>query len=131
MRRFGVLWMDRDAIAPAFELDGAFDDVVVRLEPGASDAAVIESLDRILEPYGGLGAVTRKTQPSALHVVARARSAPRARDARADHLPRVAAFLVNVVLSRVVGLQRGRSRRSRRSATRTARSAFTSASSSP
>ncbi len=107
MRRLGVLWMDRDAIAPAFQLDGAFDDLVVRLEPGASEAAVTESLDRILEPYGGLGAVTRKKHPSAFML---SQELDQLR-ALATLVPiiflAVAAFLLNVVLSRVVGLQRG------------------------
>lgn len=107
MRRLAVMWMDRDAIAPAFELDGAFDDVVVRLEPGASEAGVIERLDTMLAPYGGLGAVPRKRQPSAMML---AQELDQLR-AIATLVPAiflgVAAFLLNVVLGRVVGLQRG------------------------
>lgn len=107
MRRLAVLWMDRDAVAPAFELDGAFDDVVVRLEPGASEAGVIGQLDKVLAPYGGLGAVPRKRQPSAFML---AQELDQLR-AIATLVPAiflgVAAFLLNVVLGRVVGLQRG------------------------
>ena len=35
-RAFVVIWMLRRAIAPAFQLEGAFNDVAIRLEPGAS-----------------------------------------------------------------------------------------------
>ncbi len=107
MRRIAVLWMDRDAIAPAFQLDGAFDDVVARLEPGANDLAVTEAVDRMLAPYGGLGAVPRRKQPSAFML---AQELDQLR-AIATLVPLiflgVAAFLLNVVLSRVIGLQRG------------------------
>jgi putative ABC transport system permease protein len=107
MRRLAVLWMDRDAIAPAFQLDGAFDDLVLRLQPGASDAAVIDRVDRLLAPYGGLGAVPRRKQPSAFML---AQELDQLR-ALATLVPAiflgVAAYLLNVVLSRLVGLQRG------------------------
>ena len=32
-RRFGALWMSRDAVGPAFDMDGAFNDVVLSLAP--------------------------------------------------------------------------------------------------
>src|SRR5690606_30117773 len=51
-RLYGVLWMGRDALAQAVDQDGAFNEVVVRLTYGASEAAVIEALDALLEPYG-------------------------------------------------------------------------------
>ena len=40
-RRFGVLWMSRDALGPAFDMDGAFNDVALTLAPGAVEADVI------------------------------------------------------------------------------------------
>ena len=58
-RRFGVLWMSREAIGPAFEMEGAFNDVVLTLAPGASEPEVIARLDRLLDRYGGLGAYGR------------------------------------------------------------------------
>ena len=63
-RRFGVLWMPETALAPLFNLDGAFNSVSLRLLPGASETAVIEALDDLLEPYGGTGAYARKDQLS-------------------------------------------------------------------
>jgi putative ABC transport system permease protein len=105
-RRFGVLWMSRDAIGPAFQMDGAFDDVVLALAPRASAAAVIAELDRLLERWGGLGAYGRADQISHRFLS----------DEIAQNrifgvvLPAIflgiAAFLLNVVLSRLVGMQR-------------------------
>ena len=37
-RRFGVVWMGRDAMAPAFGMDGAFNDVVLALAHGRARA---------------------------------------------------------------------------------------------
>ena len=63
-KRFGVLWMTREALGPLFNMEGGFNDVVVSLAPGASEAAVLDRLDRLLEPYGGLGAYGRDDQIS-------------------------------------------------------------------
>ena len=105
-RRFGVLWMSRDAMGPAFNMDGAFNDVVLALAPRANEAEVIGRLDRILERYGGLGAYGRRDQLSHRFLsdeIAQNRIS-------GTVLPAiflgVAAFLLNIVLSRLVSLQR-------------------------
>lgn len=105
-RRFGVLWMSRDAMGPAFDMDGAFNDVVLTLAPGASEAEVIAEVDRLLERYGGLHAVGRDNWVSHRFLS----------DEIAQNrifgtvLPAiflgVAAFLLNIVLSRLVATQR-------------------------
>ena len=64
-RRFGIFWMDRRALASAFNMEGAFNDVAVGLVPGASEAQVIDALDELLEPYGGRGAFPQSQQASA------------------------------------------------------------------
>ncbi|MFL5248295.1 MAG: ABC transporter permease [Myxococcales bacterium] len=103
---FGVFWMDRDVLARAFRKEGSFDDVVLRLSPGASAEAVIERLDRILDPFGGTGAHARDHQPS--HRVLETELRQLRVDATVAPLVflLVAAFLVNVVLSRLIGTQR-------------------------
>jgi putative ABC transport system permease protein len=63
-RFFAVLWVDRSAAEAAFDLKGAFNDVAVSLAPGADAKMVIADLDRILEPYGSVGAVEARDQPS-------------------------------------------------------------------
>jgi len=105
-KRFGVLWMSREAMGPAFDMDGAFNDVVLSLSPGGSEAEVIARLDRLLERYGGLGAIGREDQISNRFIT----------DEIAQNrvfgtvLPTiflgVAAFLLNIVLSRLVSTQR-------------------------
>ena len=59
-RFYAVLWVDRSAAEAAFDMKGAFNDVVVSLAPGADPKQVIDELDRLLEPYGSVGAIARR-----------------------------------------------------------------------
>lgn len=105
-KRFCVLWMDRGAVAPIFQMEGAFDDLVLRLQPRASEAGVIEALDRLLGPYGAFGAVGRSKQISHSMLEGELQQL----EGMAIWIPAlflfVAAFLLNVVLTRLVYLQR-------------------------
>ena len=105
-RRFGVLWMSREALGPPFQMEGAFNDVALTLAPGASEAEVLTRLDSLLEPYGGLGAYGRADQISHRFL-----SDELAQDrVTGIFVPTiflgVAAFLIHVVLTRLVSTQR-------------------------
>ena len=63
-QRYGVLWMGRSALAAAYNMEGAFNDLVFTLAPGAVGADVLDAVDRLIAPYGGAGAMPRKDQPS-------------------------------------------------------------------
>lgn len=104
--RFAVLWMVRDRIAPALDLDGAFNDVVLELQPGANEAAVLDELDRVLEPWGGRGAVPRALQGSHYVLHGEIEGLRSWTTVVPTIFLGVAAFLLNVVLSRLVLLQR-------------------------
>jgi putative ABC transport system permease protein len=56
-RRFGILWMGHQALAAAYDLKGAFNNVSLVLERNANTAQVVQQLDRVLERYGGVGAL--------------------------------------------------------------------------
>ncbi len=103
--RLPVLWMDRDVLAAAFRMEGAFNDLAVGLRPGASEAAAIDALDRVLARWGGLGAYGRARQPSNHMLDGELTQL----SGMALLLPSiflgVAALLVNLVLSRLVHLQ--------------------------
>ncbi|MCA9618174.1 MAG: ABC transporter permease, partial [Myxococcales bacterium] len=104
--RFAVLWLDRDMLATAFNMEGAFNDVVFALQPGASRPAVLAAVDRVLEPHGGVGAVPRDKQASSYFVDGELMQL----EAMGTSIPAiflaVAALLINIVLSRMVHLQR-------------------------
>ena len=105
-QRFGVMWMDRAVLAPAYDMDGAFNDVAFTLAPGASVDDVIERVDAILRPYGGRGAYPRDDQPSHALITEEFRGLA----SMATLLPAiflaVAAFLLNIVVTRMIALQR-------------------------
>ena len=104
--RFAVLWMDREAVASAFRMEGAFNSAVLALQPGASGPAVLAEVNRLLDPYGGLPAVGRDRQPSNELLEEELEQL----NVWATVVPliflAVSAFLVNVVLARLVELQR-------------------------
>src|SRR5690606_28331595 len=106
-RRFGIFWMERRALAAAFDMEGAFNDVSLDLAPGASVDEAIARLDRLLEPYGGLGAIPRAMQPSAWQLEAEITQLGTPGLATPPIFLGVAAFILNVALTRALALQRG------------------------
>ncbi len=105
-RRFGVIFMRRSALEGPFDMDGGFNSLVATIDPAAGIDAIIDKIDDLLKPYGGLGAIERDDQIS---------------DAFLDHellelrsmalvIPPiflfVSAFLVNMILSRLISLER-------------------------
>ena len=104
--RFSVIWMNYRALAVAYDMDGAFNDVCVDLSPGANPETVIEGMDRLLSRYGAGGAFLRKEQPSAQRLDDELRVLHSLAVAYPLVFLSVAAFMVNAVLARIVRLQR-------------------------
>ena len=104
---FAVIWMLEDAVAASYQMEAAFDDVVIDLMPGADESGVLDGVDRILEPYGGLGAVGRSLQQSNYFLSQELQGLEQMADVVPVIFLAVAAFLLNVVLSRLIHLQRG------------------------
>lgn len=105
-RHYGVFWLSKNASEAAFGMVSAFNNVVLKLSPTANRDEVITQLDRLLLPYGGLGAQQRDEQLSnrflrnefvQLHFLATVVPAI---------FIAVAAFLLNMVIARLIVLQR-------------------------
>lgn len=105
-RRFGVMWMRREALEAAFRMEGAFNDVSLRLGPGAREKDVIDAVDRLLAKYGCTGSYGRGDQLSHRFL---------SDEIRQDRVTgifvpaiflAIAAFLTNAVLTRMVTRQR-------------------------
>ncbi|MEQ8847752.1 FtsX-like permease family protein [Botrimarina sp.] len=105
-RRFGVFWMQEQALETAFDMEGAFNDLAIGLARDANVAEVIERVDRLLEPYGGVGAYGRKDQLSHLLLQSDIDGLRVHATVAPTIFLAVAAFLLNVVLARVLALQR-------------------------
>ncbi len=105
-KRFAVLWMDRRALEAALDMDGAFNSAAFRLAPGAGTEAVLAAIDRELARYGGLGAYARENQLSHRFLEHEFKQLGTMAWLFPAIFLSVAAFLLNVVVSRVVGMQR-------------------------
>jgi putative ABC transport system permease protein len=105
-RRFGVMWMNREALGTAFNLDGAFNNVVLSLAPQADEAKIIARLDDLFAEYGGLGAYNRDDQTSH-HFVSNEIAELKVTSTLIPAIfLSVTAFLIHLVLSRLVSTQR-------------------------
>ena len=105
-KRFGVLWMGREALGNAYDLDGAFNNVVLSLSRDANEEDVIDRLDNLLKPYGGGGAYGRENQLSHRFLIEELSHLSHLASIFPILFLGVAAFLLNVVISRLVTMQR-------------------------
>lgn len=118
LRGFGIFWIDREVLAAAYDMEGAFNRLAIKLAPTAAaagatagtaenqEAQVLADLERVLAPWGGRDPRGRRDQTS---------HAMLDNEIKEQHvmgtvLPAiflgVAAFLLNVVVSRLVATQR-------------------------
>lgn len=105
-KRFGVFWMNERDLATALNMDGAFNNVILDVAPGADARKVMAEVDRILEPYGGLTAYGREDHASALQLNDELRVLNGLSVAFPTVFLSIAAFMSSAVLSRLVRLQR-------------------------
>lgn len=105
-RGFGVFWVDREVLSAAYDMEGAFNHLAIQLAPQASQRSVMEAVARLLSPYGGREARGREDQTS--HAMLD--NEIKEQRVMGTVLPAiflgVAAFLLNVVVSRLVATQR-------------------------
>src|SRR5688500_10749729 len=105
-RRFGVFWTARQTLAGAFAMEGTFNDVVLTTSHGANRRRIIDEIDHILAPYGSLGAYGREGQTSDVFLTSELAQLRTTGTAVPVIFLGVAAFLLHIVLSRLVRTQR-------------------------
>jgi putative ABC transport system permease protein len=100
------MWMSREVLEAAYDLDESFNSIAIKLRYNASVEPVLQGIDKMLEPYGGVSAITRKDQISnwfIMNEIAQQKS-------MATILPSifilVSVFLTNMVLSRLIATER-------------------------
>jgi len=103
---FGILWMEHEALANAYDMDGAFNDVTFSLQRGAAIEEVLQQVDLLLDRYGGLGAFARKDQLSHMLLESDIEGLRTMGLIAPTIFLCVAAFLLNVVMTRLTTLQR-------------------------
>ena len=105
-KRFGIFWMGHTQLAAAFDMDGAFNDVTLSLMLGATEEEVIRRTDQLTASYGGVGAYGRDEQLSHRYLSDEIRQLRGMGRVAPTIFLSVAAFLLNVVLSRLIKTQR-------------------------
>lgn len=103
---FGVLWMPQTTLAAAYDMEGAFDNVTLKLNPGANEDDVIDRLDDLLERYGSRGAYGRDRQVSNSFIDSELTQLKTSATILPPIFFGIAAFLVGMVISRIVALER-------------------------
>ncbi len=105
-RRFGVAWMNRRALAEAYDLHHAFNEALILHSPGGRQQSLIETLDRLLKPYGSPGAYGRDQQVSDQFLSNEIQQLKVMGRLLPPIFLLVAAFLLNMVISRIIDTER-------------------------
>lgn len=106
-KTYCILWMRRQPLEAAYNMKGAFNQVAAMLEPGGRVEDAIAALDAILRPYGGLGAHGRKDQISHRYLSEEFKQLEQMATIFPIIFLSVAAFLLNVVVGRLLATERG------------------------
>lgn len=105
-KRYGLFWMNRKALANAYDMEGAFNDVSLKLQRGASAEEVIDRVDVLLERYGCRGAIPRRLQTSHWYIDNELKQLRSSGFFVPAIFFAVAAFLLHVTLNRLISVQR-------------------------
>lgn len=105
-RRFGVLWMQREPLSAALAMRDGFNEALVRLAPGASPQDTIRRLDAASAHYGPLGAYGRDLTVSDRFLSSEIDQLATTVEILPPIFLAVAAFLLNILLARLVDTER-------------------------
>ncbi|MEQ9407418.1 MAG: ABC transporter permease [Fuerstiella sp.] len=105
-RRFGLFWVPQTQLEAAFDMEGACNDISLTLMRGANEADVIRQLDDLLAAWGGIGSYGRSDQMSHRFITDEITQLRAMGLVTPIIFMSVAAFLLNMVMSRVIAMQR-------------------------
>ena len=105
-RRYGVIWMPREQLAAAFNMEGAFNQLNVQLAADANLQQVVDKIDRLTRRYGGTGTYDREDQPSHRRVADEIQQMGTMAFVTPTIFLAVSAFLFNIVFSRLIHQQK-------------------------
>jgi putative ABC transport system permease protein len=104
--RSAVIWLNESALAAAFDLNGAFNEALFSLGRNADEVAVINAIDRLLKPYGGIGAYGVADQMSNRFVSEEISGLQASAIGVPPIFLAIAAFLLYIVITRMVQSER-------------------------
>lgn len=105
-KSYAILWMNREPLEAAFNMKEAFNQVSLTIDREVNAAEVVRAVDGLLESYGGLGAHSRAEQISHKYLSMEFQQLQQMATMFPLIFLSVAAFLLNVVVSRLMATQR-------------------------
>lgn len=105
-KRFGIFWMPRTELQAAFNMEGAANDLSLTLMRGANESDVIRRLDNLLDDWGGVGSYGRSDQMSHRFISDEIDQLKAMGLVTPIIFMSVAAFLLNIVMTRTIDMQR-------------------------
>lgn len=103
---FGILWLPERVLAGTFDMEDAFNNVSLLLDPAANEDEVIDRLNDLVDPYGGLGAYGRDIQISNSFIDSELQQQRVAAMILPPIFYAISAFLVAMVIGRIIALER-------------------------
>jgi len=103
---FGIIWMGRGALSSLYDMEGAFNEVVLTLSAHANEERVKVELDDLLKAYGGQGSYGRPLQISHQFLENELNQNRTTGTMIPAVFLAVVAFLLNIVLRRLIATQR-------------------------
>lgn len=105
-KRFGIFWISQRELESAFDMSGAFNEVSMKLSYGANSKQVMDQVDQLLERYGSIGSYDRSEQVSHQFITDELTQLRTMATLAPAIFLSVAAFLLNIVVSRIISQQR-------------------------
>lgn len=104
--RFAIFWAGEEALEAAYDLDGAFNQAVLKVSRGADEEKLIDELDRLLAPYGAVGAYARADHLSDKFLTEELKQLDTMGRVMTPIFLGVSIFLLNIVITRLVQTER-------------------------
>ena len=104
--RFAVIWMSQSALAAVYDMNGAFNQLLLGTSADSSLSAIIDRVDTLLKPYGGLGAYGLADHVSNRFIEEEISGLRVSSHTVPPVFLAVAAFLLNIVISRMIQSER-------------------------
>jgi putative ABC transport system permease protein len=104
--RFAVIWMSQRAMSAAYDLKGAFNEALFSLTRDARLPAVLNTIDNLLENYGGTGSYGAVDHVSDRFIQEEINGLSVSSKSIPPVFLAVAAFLLYIVISRMVEAER-------------------------
>ncbi|MCP4070958.1 MAG: ABC transporter permease [Hyphomicrobiales bacterium] len=104
--RYAVIWMSESTLAATYDMKGAFSEALLSLSRGSNLDEVINAVDRLLASSGGVGAYGLRDHVSNRFIYEEIRGLELSSRGVPPVFLAVAAFLLNIVVSRMLQSER-------------------------